>query len=129
MNLNNLSFEDKINLMAATPPGPEKHALIQKLASTDTEFFKAYNASTMPLDQYMKLHMEEFRPVIEKVKTIRMNINNRGWTDKKYQKYTAELPEKLILDRPEFNAHLPRKTFGENVRAFLIKYPMFRVDR
>ena len=128
MNQDNLSFEDKINLLAATPPGPKKHELIQKFASSDSTFFKAINKSTMPLAQYMQLHAAEFSVVAERAKLIREGIKNKGWTDKKYQKYSAEIPERLCLERPEFSAALGRKKFGENVRAFLAQYPQFKVD-
>lgn len=126
--MHNLSFEDKINLMAATPPGPKKHALIQKFASSDTTFFKAINASTMPFDQYMALHAEEFRLVAQKAKSIRDNVRNHGWTDKKYQKLTGEVPERMLNERPEFSSSLSRKQFSANMKWFLNKYPQFKVE-
>lgn len=97
--------------------------------SNNKEFFSTFNAKRMPLDQYMSLHAEEFAVVAQRAKVARDNMRNRGWTDKKYQKYTAELPERLILERPEFSASLPRKQLAENIRKFLSLYPQFRVDK
>lgn len=126
--MENLSFDQKITLLAMAKNAKEKSALIDKFSS-NAEFYLGFNARTMPLKQYMDLKREKFKHVVAKAKTIRDNIKNKGWTDKKYQRYWAELPEDLFLERPEFNAHLPQKTLTANIRAFLADYPMFRVDK
>lgn len=112
--------------MAKSPQ--EKADLISKFSS-DTEFFSKFNSKTMPLDQYMRLNAARFSSVAQRAKVARDGMRNKGWTDKKYQKYIAELPEDLFLERPEFSARLPRKVLAENVRRFLNTYPQFRVDK
>lgn len=126
--MDNLTFENKIALLALANSPKEKAELIAKF-SNNAEFFVALNSKTMPLEQYMELNKEEFSVVARKAKTARDSMKNKGWTDKKYQRYLAELPEKLVLQRPEFNAHLPRKVLAENIRKFLAAYPQFRVDK
>ena len=128
MSENALTFENKIALLALAKTPAEKAALIKKF-STKADFFLAVNKRTMPLKQYMALNKHRFAEVVNRAKNLRDNMKNKGWTDKKYQKYVAELPEDLINDRPEFSASLDRKVFAENVRKFLIDYPMFRVDK
>lgn len=125
--MDNYSFEEKVVLLALANTPKEKQELIKKF-STNKEFFVAINRKTMPLAQYMELNKEKFAVVARKAKRLRDSMKNKGWTDKKYQKYTAELPEDLINDRPEFSATLDRKVFADNVRKFLRSYPQFRVD-
>lgn len=115
-------------MLALAKDATEKAALITRF-STNTEFFLGFNARTMPMKQYMELKAEKFKACAIKAKVIRDNIKNRGWTDKKYQKYLAELPEDLFLERPEFNAHLPAKVLAKNIENFLSAYPQFRVDK
>lgn len=123
-----MTFEQKIAALALARNQKEKQELINRF-SNDQEFFVAVNASTMPLDQYMQLKAEKFKVVAERAKHARMNMKNKGWTDKKYQKYVAELPEDLFFDRPEFSVYLPQKQLQKNIRDFLVKYPQFRVDK
>lgn len=122
-----MTFEQKIALLAISDP-KKKLELINKF-STDAEFFVGFNARTMPLKQYMELKKEKFAEVVKRAKQARDNMRNKGWTDKKYQKYLAELPEDLFLERPEFNAHLTQKELNANIQAFLKDYPQFRVDK
>jgi hypothetical protein len=122
------SFEQKIAMLALAKSPKEKAELVTKF-SNNTEFYAAINRKTIPLDKYMELHKAEFAVVANRAKRIRDGIRNQGWTDKRYQKYTGELPERLLLERPEFSASLPRKQLGENIRAFLSAYPQFRVDK
>jgi hypothetical protein len=126
--MENLSFENKIALLALAKTPTEKAALIAKF-SNNAEFFMGVNRRTMPLKQYMELNKEKFREVANRARTMRDSMKNHGWTDEKKQKIIAELPEDLVNDRPEFSAHLDRKVFGENVRKFLLEYPAFRVDK
>lgn len=126
--MDNLSFENKVALLALAKNAREKAELIKKFSS-NTEFYMNFNARTMPLEQYMDLNAKDFAVVARRAKELRDNMKNKGWTDKKYQKYTAELPEKLILERPEFSANLDRKIFKQNVNRFLERYPQFRVDK
>lgn len=122
------SFEQKIALLVLAKNPKEKAELIQKF-SNNTEFFTGFNARTMPFEQYMKLNAAKFAVVAKRAKLARDNMKNKGWTDKKYQKYLAELPEDLFLERPEFNSHQPQKVLDRNIQNFLIKYPEFRVDK
>ncbi len=126
--MENTSFEQKIALLVLAKNPKEKAALIQKF-STNKDFFVGFNARTMPLAQYMKLKAPKFAVVAERARQARLNMKHGGWTDKKYQKYSAELPEDLFLERPEFNAHQPQKVLARNIRNFLTDYPQFRVDK
>lgn len=124
----NLTFENKIAMLVLAKTPQEKAELVAKF-SNNKEFFIGYNAHVMPLAQYMELNKEKFASVAQRAKVARDNMKNKGWTDKKYQKYMAELPEALFLDRPEFNSHLPQKQLAANIRSFLAQYPQFRVDK
>lgn len=126
--MDNLSFEQKIAALLTARTPQERAEMVRKF-STNAEFFVRTNAAIIPLDQYMKLNREKFRPVAEKAAFIRSNIKNRGWTDRKYQKYLAELPPQLFDERPEFSAKLDRRVLKKNIDAFLRSYPMFRVDK
>ena len=121
-------FEQKIAMLVMAKNPKEKAELISKF-SNNTEFFTGFNARTMPLEQYMQLKAKKFAVVAQRAKQARDNMKNHGWTDKKYQRYLAELPEDLFLERPEFNAHQPQKVLDQNIRNFLVKYPEFRVDK
>lgn len=125
---NNLTFENKVALLALAKSPKEKAELIAKF-SNNAEFFIAINRRTMPLSQYMELNKEKFAVVAKRAKHLRDSMKNKGWTDKKYQKYTAELPEDLVNDRPEFSAYLDQKILAKNIQAFLALYPQFRVDK
>jgi hypothetical protein len=126
--MENYTFEQKIALLALANSPKEKAELIAKF-SNSTEFFVAINRRTMPLSQYMELNKEKFAPVAAKAKWIRDSMKNHGWTDKKYQKYMAELPQELFYDRPEFSSYLPQAQLKKNIQSFLEAYPMFRVDK
>jgi hypothetical protein len=126
--MENLSFEQRIAMLALAKSPKEKAELITKF-SNNREFYASINRRNIPLDKYMELHKEEFAAVAARAKRIRDGINNKGWTKEKYQKYTGEIPERLLLERPEFSATLPRKKLGENIRLFLKMYPQFSVDK
>lgn len=126
--MDNLSFEQKVVMLALAKSPKEKADLVTQF-SNNQQFFTAFNARRMPLDQYMKLNAKKFAIVAARAKILRDGMKNKGWTDKKYQKYMAELPEELLNERPEFNIHLSRKVLAENIRKFLNLYPQFRVDR
>lgn len=126
--MDNLSFEQKIVALALANTPKEKKELIDKF-SNNAEFFATINARTMPFEQYMKMHYEEFKPIIAEATRMRAQVNNKGWTEKKYQKYMGELPQRMLNERPEFSAFLPRKVFSANVRRFFDLYPEFRVDK
>ncbi len=126
--MDNLTFEDKIALLVLANSPKEKADLITKF-SNNKEFYTAFNARTLPLGKYMELNAEKFRPVAQKAKVARDNMRNKGWTDKKYQKYMAELPEQLFHERPEFSSYQPQKQLAANIKSFLIRYPQFRVDK
>ncbi len=123
-----MTFEQKIAALVLARTPQEKQELINKFSS-DTEFYLARNAPSMPLEKYMALNAEKFKPVVARAKVARDNMKNHGWTDKKYQKYVAELPEELFYDRPEFSVYLPQQQLQKNIKDFLIKYPQFRVDK
>lgn len=123
-----MTFEQKIAALVLTSDPKKKADLINKF-STDQDFFVRFNSRTMPLKQYMELKKEKFAEVVKRAAQARANMKNRGWTDKKYQRYLAEIPEDLFLERPEFNAHLPQKELKRNIEAFLAEYPQFRVDK
>lgn len=125
--MDNLTFEQKVAMLAMAKSPQEKQALIAKF-STNAAFFLGINKRTMPLKQYMDMNRDKFAVVAERAKDLRKNMKNKGWTDKKYQKYKAELPEDLFNDRPEFSAYLPQPELQANIKAFLVQYPMFRVD-
>ena len=123
-----LSFEQKVAMLALANSPQEKADLIAKF-SNNKEFFVAINRRTMPLAQYMELNKTKFAPVAAKAKWVRDNMKNHGWTDKKYQKYMAELPQELFYDRPEFSSYLPQVQLKKNIESFLSTYPQFRVDK
>ena len=123
-----MNFEQKIALLVLAKNPKERAELVTKF-SNDKEFFVTYNAKYIPLKQYMELNAEKFRPVAIRAKQIRDGIKNRGWTDKKYQKYLGEIPDQLFLERPEFSAYLPQKELQKNIENFLRDYPQFRVDK
>ena len=124
-----MTFEEKILLLASTPPGPEKQALLNKFTTGDIQFTSRYFLDAMPLDKYMEVNKERFRPVAEKAAEIRKDISNHGWTKDKTQIYLGEFPEPLEHERPEFSKSLPKKVRDENIRQFFKKYPAFRVDK
>ena len=126
--MDDLTFDQKISMLALAKTKEERAGLIKRF-STNAEFFVGVNARTMPLAQYMELKKDKFRQVANRAKVLRDSMQNRGWTDKKYQKYMAEIPEDLFLERPEFNAHLPQDVLKKNIQDFLSKYPQFRVDK
>jgi hypothetical protein len=126
--MDELTFDQKVAMLALAKNAKEKAELIRRF-SNNKEFFIGINRRTMPLAQYMELNKEKFAVVAARAKRLRDAMRNKGWTDKKYQRYSAEMPEDLFNDRPEFNAHLPQKQLAENIRKFLIQYPMFRVDK
>jgi hypothetical protein len=126
--MDNLSFEQKIVLLALAKNPKEKAELVSKF-SNNKEFFMGVNRRTMPLAQYMELNKDKFAPVAAKAKVLRDNMKNKGWTAKKYQKYLAEIPQEIFTDRPEFSAYLPQEQLKKNIEAFLSMYPQFRVDK
>lgn len=126
--MDSLSFENRVALLALAKSPKEKAELIAKF-SNNAEFFIGINKRTMPLSQYMELNKERFAIVAARAKTMRDSMKNKGWTDKKYQKMLAELPEDLVNDRPEFSAYLDKKVLAKNMKAFLEMYPQFRVDK
>ena len=123
-----MSFEEKILALISAKNGNERQKLINKFSS-EPEFASRYYIDAMSLDQYMQINAERFRPVAERAKILRDKIRNKGWTDKKYQKYLAELPEPLFTERLEFSNNLSKKIRDNNIRTFLNKYPQFRVDK
>ena len=125
--MDNLSFDQKIAMLATAKTPQEKAELISKF-SNNADFYVAMNSKTMPLEQYMKLNYGKFKPVRDRAALLRSQIKNKGWTDKKYEKYLGELPEDLIKDRPEFSAYVPKKQRDENMRAFFKNYPEYSVD-
>ena len=74
----------------------------------------------------MILKAMKFSVVSQRAKQARDNMKNRGWTDKKYQKFLGLLPEPMKSERPEFSHNLPKAEREKNLRAFL-KYCLYRV--
>ena len=127
--MDNLTFEQQIMMLAAAKGTPKYAELLNKFTSTDKDVFLAFNAKSIPFEKYMEMNREKFQPVADRAAYIRTQIKNRGWTDKKYEKYLGELPEDLVRERPEFSPYLPKKQRDENMRNFFKKYPQFRVDQ
>lgn len=126
--MDSLTFEDKVALLVLARDKKAKAELINRW-NNDKEFYIKFNSRQIPLEKYMELNAERFRPIAEKAAIARMNMKNRGWTDKKYQKYIGELPEPLFHERSEFSGTLPQNVLKKNIHDFLTKYPAFRVDK
>ena len=104
-----MTFEEKMMLLASMKPGKEKQELLNKFTYGDKEFASRFYVDAVTLDQYMQANMERFKPVADRAAEIRKTMKNKGWSDKKYEKYLGELPEDLVKDRPEFSPYLPKK--------------------
>lgn len=126
--MDNLSFEQKILMLAATKAGKEKQDLLNRFTFGDLKFTSRYYYDAVSLDKYMEANKERFQSVVEEVKEMRKNIKNHGWTDKKYQRLLGRYPECLDTERPEFSKYLPQKERERNIKMFFQKYPQFRLD-
>lgn len=124
-----MTFEEKVRLLASTPPGKEKQELLNKFTFSDPEFTSRYYVDAVTLEKYMEINQARFQEVADEAKRLREGMRNKGWTDKKYQRFTGCIPEPLFTERPEFSHYLPKKIREANIRAFLAKYPAFRVDQ
>ena len=124
-----MTFEDKIKLLASTPPGKTKQELLNKFTFGDKEFASRYYVDAVTLEKYMEVNRHRFLDVIEKAKQLRFQMSNKGWTEKKYQKYLGEIPAAIMRERPEFSSYLPKKQREANIRMFFQKFPEYRVDK
>ena len=123
-----MTFEEKILALISAKDGNERQKLINKFSS-EPEFASRYYVDATTLDQYMQINAKRFKPIADRAAYLRGLMRNKGWTDKRYQKYTGEIPEPLFLERPEFSSSIPRAIRDKNIRMFLQKYPQFRVDK
>jgi hypothetical protein len=122
------SFETKLLMLAVAKAGKERQELLNKF-SADPMFASRFYVDAVTLDKYMEINAERFRPVAEKAAQLRAQMRNKGWTEKKYQKYLGELPEPMLFERPEFSSSLPQKIRDKNIRDFFTRFPAFRVDK